>query len=164
MNEHLENRTVSARIVVVPGEGAFVLCETAAGPAAPAVLITLGPFLPYWSRHVARRFVFGGQKLVKLGGGFRCEDNRPPVTDIVLVVGHLEDGVCLGITATTWTIGGRQTGVRLSGRKVGEERKKERGESAVCFGATERDTEGCRVWGRRPPHLRAGVDGCGMSL
>lgn len=74
------------------------------------VLIALGPFLPQRSRHVAGGFVFAGQELVKLGGDLRRDDDGPPVAEGVLVIGHPEDRVGLGVAATTWRTDGVRTG------------------------------------------------------
>lgn len=91
-------------VLTVPGECAFILCVYGVGPAAPVVLIALGPFFPQWRRHVARGFVFSGQELVKLGAGLGCDDHRAAVTEAVLVLSHPEDRVCLSVTATTWSM------------------------------------------------------------
>lgn len=106
-------------VMFVPGECAFILCIAEADPAAPVVL--LSPFLPQRSGNIAWWFVFSGQELVELGGGFRCDDKRPAVTDIIFVLRHPEDGIGLCVTTTTWTMKeDRSTSLK---KKAGEKTK-----------------------------------------
>lgn len=55
-----------------------------------------------------------------------------------------------------------KTGVRIR-EESGRTEKRARGVYCVFWRDFGWVTEGCRVWGQRPPHLQAGVDGCGMS-
>lgn len=87
----------------LPGQDALVLGQRGVGPAAPAVLVALGPFLPQRRRHVGRLFVFGGQELVER----RCALGRDGDRAAVGVVGHPGGGgggggVHVGVAATTW--------------------------------------------------------------
>ena len=176
-------------VCVVPGECAVILRVHGAGPATPVVLVALCPFLPQRSGHVTRRFVLTGQKLVELGAGLGREGDWPPVTEAVLVLSHPEDGVGLGVTATTWSTGedagardkhGEEDRLWLRGRegegrclsevrrcseedKRGENRGKSEGSVLCVLAWLWRSNRGVQGGERRPPHLQAGVDDCGMS-
>lgn len=108
----------------VPGECAFILCITEADRTAPVVL--LSPFLPQRSGNIARWFVFSGQELVELGGGFRCDDKRPAVTDIIFVLRHPEDGIGLCVTTTTWTMKEDRSKNTSLKKKAGEKKQTKR--------------------------------------
>lgn len=87
----------------LPGQDALVLGQRGVGPAAPAVLVALGPFLPQRRRHVGRLFVFGGQELVERRRALGRDGDRAAVG----VVGHPGGGgggggVHVGVTAATW--------------------------------------------------------------
>ena len=86
--------------VCVPAEGAVLLCKLGAHPAPAVVFLTLGPFLTQRGGDVARGLVLGRQELVELGGCLGRGRQR------AAAVGHLEEGIDFGVTATTWRGGG----------------------------------------------------------
>lgn len=88
-------------VLTVPGERVVVLIGHT-GPAVATVLVAFSSFLPQWCGNVAWGFIFSWKELVKGRAGLGGDGYRPPVTDILRVVSHLEDRVCLGVTATTW--------------------------------------------------------------
>lgn len=88
-------------VLPVPGERVVILGGRA-GPAVAIVFVAFSSFLPQWCRNVAWGFVFSWKELVKGCAGLGGDGHRPPVRDILRVVSHLEDRVCLGVTATTW--------------------------------------------------------------
>lgn len=89
------------RVLTVPGEDVVVFSGRA-GPAVATVFVAFSPFLPQWCRDVAGGFIFRWEELVEGCAGLGGDGHRPAVTDILRVVSHLKDRVCLSVTAATW--------------------------------------------------------------